>query len=166
MAILTYKSGQMVPDQGAVPRERSMRYTDDLYGWVEEQVALLRAGSLDALDLSNIAEELSDVGAEQYNKLEGALELVLLHMLKWDHQPNRRSRSWALSIEEHRLRAEKQLRKNPSLMSRLDEAIEDGFRLARLRAAREMRVPSKSLPMSCPYDWTAIMTRPFALDGD
>ncbi len=135
------------------------RYEDDLYGWVEEQVALLRAGSTEALDLNAIAEELSDVGAEQYHKLESALEIILLHMLKWDYQPQRRTRSWTLSIEEHRLRAEKQLRKNPSLKARLGEAVEDGFRLGRLRAAREMRVASKTLPTSCPYDWTAIMTR-------
>jgi len=154
------------PGEGGASRPAPTRYGDDLYGWVEEQVALLREGAIASLDLTHIAEELSDVGAEQYNKLEGALEVLLLHMLKWDHQAAKRSRSWALSIEEHRLRAEKQLRKNPSLRSRLDEAIEDGFRLGRLRAAREMRVSAKSLPVACPYDWTTIMTRPFALDGD
>ena len=153
--------------EGAMPsRPGRTRYEDDLYTWVQEQVALLRAGAVDALDLAHIAEELSDVGAEQYNKLESALELILLHMLKWDHQPHKRTRSWSLSIEEHRLRAAKQLRKNPSLTSRIDEAVEDGFRLGRIRAAREMRVEPKTLPTPCPYDWTAIMTRPFSLDSD
>ena len=62
----------------AKPSRRNARYEEDLYSWVQEQVALLRAGRLDEIDAENIAEELSDVGAEQYDKLESALE-VLAH---------------------------------------------------------------------------------------
>ena len=36
------------------------RYGDDLFGWVEDQVALLKAGRLSEIDANNIAEELSD----------------------------------------------------------------------------------------------------------
>jgi hypothetical protein len=152
------------PTTGKTKPTKRTRYEDDLYTWVQEQVEFLRAGRLDQIDAENVAEELSDVGAEQYNRLEGALEVLLMHMLKWDHQPERRSRSWSLTIEEQRLRADKQLRKNPGLRSRLAEAIEDGFKLGRVRAAREMKVKSESLPASCPYDWDAIMHREFISD--
>jgi Domain of unknown function DUF29 len=149
-----------------VAKERSSakkrpRYEDDLYSWVQEQVALLRAGRLAEIDAANVAEELSDVGAEQYDKLQSALEVLLMHMLKWDHQPARRTRSWSLTIEEQRLRVAKQLRKNPGLKSRLPEAIDDGFRLGRVRAAREMKVELESMPVSCPYEWEAIIQREF-----
>ena len=77
---------------------------------MQEQVALLRAGRLDALDLDNIAEELNDVGLSEYHRLQSAIEVVLLHMLKWDVQPERRSRSWSLSIAEQRVRVVLQLR--------------------------------------------------------
>jgi hypothetical protein len=126
---------------------------------VQEQVALLRAGRLAEIDAANVAEELSNVGAEQYGKLQSALEVLLMYMLKWDHQPARRTRSWSLTIEEQRLRVAKQLRKNPGLKSRLPEAIDDGFRLGRVRAAREMKVELESLPVTCPYEWEAIMQR-------
>ncbi|WP_375455421.1 DUF29 domain-containing protein [uncultured Methylobacterium sp.] len=148
------------------PTQRSTRYADDLHAWVQEQVALLRAGRVDALDLDNIAEELSDVGAEQYDKLESAVVIVLVHVLKWDHQPERRSRSWTQSIEEHRLRIGKQLRKNPSLKSRLAEALDDGYRLGRVKAAREMKRKTRSLPADCPYTWDDILNRSFETDGD
>ena len=115
---------------------------------MNEQVELLRAGLIDEIDAENIAEELSDVGAEQYDKLESALEVLLMHMLKWDHQPERRSRNWSLTILEQRQRIAKRLRKNPGLKSRLSEAVEDGFALGRTRAAREMRVKLQSLPAS------------------
>lgn len=137
------------------------RYEDDLYTWVQEQVALLRAGRIERIDAHNISEELSDVGSEQYDKLESALEVLLMHMLKWDHQPKRRSRSWRLTIREQRQRLEKQLGKNPGLKSRLAEAIEDGFALGRTGAARGMGVEPESLAASCPYDWDSIMNRVF-----
>ena len=142
------------------------RYADDLYTWVQEQVALLRAGRVDALDLDNIAEELSDVGSEQYDKLESAIDVLLAHALKWDHQPERRTRSWSLTIAEQRVRIDRQLRRNPGLKSRVSEAIEDGFRLARLRAAREMRRSPKTLPAECPYSWDDILNRPFEYEAD
>ena len=71
------------------------RYQDDLYTWVQEQVALLRAGRLSEVDALNVAEELSDVGNELSDKLQSAFAVLTQHFLKWDHQPQRRSRSWA-----------------------------------------------------------------------
>jgi hypothetical protein len=149
-----------VAKERASTRKRT-RYEDDLYTWVMEQVKLLRAGRLDEIDAENIAEELSDVGVEQYDKLESALEVLLMHMLKWDHQPERRTRGWRLTIREQRQRASKQLRKNPGLKSRLAEAIEDGFDLGRTRAAREMGIEPELLPAACPYDWDTIMHHAF-----
>ena len=67
-------------------------YKEDLHAWAREQAALLRAGRLGEVDAANIAEELDDVGNEQYDKLESALRVLLAHMLKWDHQPERRGR--------------------------------------------------------------------------
>ena len=75
-------------EQGA-PTKR-----DDLYSWAVRQAALLRAGRLSEIDPVAIAEEIDDVGLEEYHRLESALRVVMLHLLKWDHQPDRRSRSW------------------------------------------------------------------------
>ncbi|MCJ2056525.1 DUF29 domain-containing protein [Methylobacterium sp. J-048] len=149
-----------------VPAGGRTRYADDVYTWVQEQVALLRAGRVDALDLDNIAEELSDVGLSEYYQLQSAVEIILLHMLKWDHQPERRSRSWALSIAEHRERARIRLRKSPGLKASLDEVRLDAFRLARLGAAREMERSPKTLPEECPYTWDDILNRPFEFEAD
>lgn len=79
-------------------------YERDFYSWSIEQARLLRAGRFEALDRENVAEEIELLGREQFNKLESAFRVLLLHMLKWDHQPDLRSRSWALSIETQRNR--------------------------------------------------------------
>ena len=78
------------------------RYDTDLYSWTVQQADLLRAGRLTEIDAPNIAEELDDVGNEQYDKLESALTILLMHLLKWDHQPRKRSRSWENTIREQR----------------------------------------------------------------
>src|ERR1043165_5179653 len=92
-------------DDRTIPARRrgsGTRYQDDLYTWAVEQAALLRAGKVAEADALNIAEELDDVGNEQYDKLESALRVILLHLLKWDHQPEKRSRSWYNSVSIQR----------------------------------------------------------------
>src|SRR3954470_3105615 len=119
----------MMDDRSHTPKRVSRsvpaRYDRDLYGWAVEQAALLRAGRLAEADASHIAEELDDVGNEQFDKLESALRVILLHLLKWDHQPERRSRSWWASIQIQRKHVEKVLRKNPGLKPFISEAIGD-----------------------------------------
>jgi hypothetical protein len=140
--------------------EPRARYDRDLYSWAVEQAALLRSGRVAEADALNIAEELDDVGNEQYDKLESALRLILLHLLKWDHQPKRRSRSWWGSIQIQRKHVEKVLRKNPGLKPHIQEAIGDGYGVARLEAAKQTKLNPRTFPEQCPYSWDEIMQRP------
>jgi hypothetical protein len=140
--------------------EGGARYDRDLYSWAVEQAALLRAGKIAEADALNIAEELDDVGNEQYDKLESALRVILLHLLKWDHQPERRSRSWHLSIAVQRKHVAKVLRKNPGLKPRTDEAATEAYDVARLEAAGETDMDEAAFPQDCPYSWEQIMQRP------
>ncbi|MDO9707085.1 DUF29 domain-containing protein [Paracraurococcus lichenis] len=141
-------------------------YKQDLHAWAREQAALLRAGRLSEVDAANIAEELDDVGNEQYDKLESALRVLLTHMLKWDHQPERRGRSWANTIDTQRDHIRKVLRKNPSLKSSLEEAIFEAWKDARRDASSEANLPRRTFPEVIPYDWAAILERPFAFDPE
>jgi hypothetical protein len=140
------------------------RHEDDLYTWVQEQVGLLRAGRLDAIDVENIAEELGDVGRSEFAKLQSALEVLLTHMLKWDHQPERISRSWDNSIDEQRRRLATVLADNPGLKSRRAEALDRAYPLARNAASSETGLRRTDFAVACPYSWTEILERPFAFD--
>jgi Domain of unknown function DUF29 len=143
----------------AEARERA-RYDRDLYNWAIEQAALLRAGKLDEVDAHNVAEEIDDVGNEQYDKLESASRLILLHLLKWDHQPERRSRSAQSSIAVQRRHALRVLRKNPGLKPMIDEAVTEAYEVARIDAAAQTLLEEGGFPPECPYSWTEIMDRP------
>ncbi len=143
------------------PPQTASLYDRDIYAWSLEQARLLREGRLDEVDTENVAEEILDVGSKEYDKLESGLSVLLMHMLKWDHQPDRRTRSWENTIAEQRLRALRQLRKNPSLKSKLPEAVKDGYETARLGASSETNLGVEHFPLECPYDWQVILNRPF-----
>jgi hypothetical protein len=88
--------------------------------------------------------------------------VLLVHFLKWDHQPERRSRSWALSIREQRLMLDDVLTDNPGLKPRIPEAIARGYRLARVQAARETGLREEEFPAACPYSFDDMTSRTFA----
>jgi hypothetical protein len=150
----------------ATPSARSPRHADDLHAWVESQVALLRAGEVAGIDASHIAEELADLGNEQLDKLESALAVLTMHLLKWDHQPWLRSRSWQLTVREQRRRIDRLLRRSPSLKSKLAEALDEGYADGRDRALAETGLPEAALPLACPYSLDDVMTRPLALENE
>src|SRR5215468_7022361 len=111
-------------DVGLAPAETPARaeYMKDFYSWLMEQARFVRESRWNDIDRENLAEEIESLGREQFNKLESALRVLLMHMLKWDHQPNLRSRSWILSIEAQRLELDNVLSDNPGLKSRIVEA--------------------------------------------
>jgi predicted DNA-binding ribbon-helix-helix protein len=147
-------------DDRTNPSPGRARYDQDLYSWAVEQAALLRAGKIAEADALNIAEELDDVGNEQYDKLESALRVILVHLLKWDHQSKLRSRSWHLSIAVHRKHASKVLCKNPGLKSIADEAMTEAYETARLEAAAQTALEDERFPVDYPYSWNDVMERP------
>jgi hypothetical protein len=138
----------------------------DLYSWACRQAELLRAGRLSEIDAAAVAEEIDDVGEEQYDKLESAFRVLMLHLLQWDHQPPMRSRSWTLTIREQRRRAERQLRKNPGLKSDVGEALEAAYEDARLEAANETGLPLSVFPVRRPFEHAEIMERSIVWPGD
>jgi Domain of unknown function DUF29 len=136
-------------------------YENDFYTWSLDQARLLRAGQWAQIDRENVAEEIESLGREQFNKLESAFRVILIHMLKWDHQVDRRSRSWILSIESQRVEAEHVIDDNPGLKPRITEAMARAYRRARIDAANETGLGKAIFPDTCPYVFEDIMSREF-----
>ncbi len=137
-------------------------YDRDFYSWSIEQARLIRESRDSALDQDNLAEEIEFLGREQFNKLVSALRVAMMHMLKWDHQPSKRSRSWALSIEEQRLEIADVLGDNPGLKPRTAEAIARAYRSARIDAAKETDLDAAEFSETCPYSFDDIAARNFS----
>ena len=148
----------------ATMEKPSAGYDRDFYSWSQEQGRLVREGRWSEVDRENVAEEIESLGREQFNKLESAIRVLLIQILKWDHQPERRSRSWSGTIATQRIGLEDVLGDNPGLKPRIDEAITRAYRRARVEAANETELNLKTFPESCPYSFEDITSRPFPFE--
>ncbi|HHP7230134.1 MAG TPA: DUF29 domain-containing protein [Xenococcaceae cyanobacterium] len=134
-------------------------YNLDFYGWTQQQANFLRTQQLENLDWNNLAEEIADMGRSEKRQLESRLEVLIMHLLKWQFQPNLRSRSWQLTIKEQRLRLTKLLQENPSLKSNLTEIIPKIYPLAVISAEKETGLAS--FPETAPYKLHEILSSEF-----
>lgn len=136
-----------------------IKYETDFYAWAQQQAQLLRTKQIDGIDWTRLAEEIEDMGRSEKRQLESRLEILIMHLLKWQFQPNLRSRSWQLTIKEQRLRLEKLLKENPSLKSNLEDIKEKIYPLAIVSTEKETGL--STFPVTCPYDLTQILSSDF-----
>jgi hypothetical protein len=83
--------------------------------------------------------------------MRGSVEIILLHLLKWAYQPDRRGRSWEKSLLQARYRLAKLLRENPSLANQVPGFLDEGYPHARRLAAVETGAPLTTFPEICPW---------------
>jgi len=136
-------------------------YDHDFYAWANEQAALLRAGEFSRAYVENIAEEIASMGRTEKRELVSRLTVLLLHLLKWRFQPNKRSNSWKHSIATSRDQLAEHLDDNPSLKSKLPQAITSAFRYARRGAADETGLDDSVFPELCPWTFDQMMEEEF-----
>jgi hypothetical protein len=130
---------------------RPASYEEDGYSWALEQAALLRAGRLDELDIENIAEEIESLGKSFANELRSRYGTLVMHLLKWQFQPQQRSNGWIATIRRERIAIGKHLRDNPGLKPRREGLLADSYDEARLGAVAETNLSDDTFPTACPY---------------
>lgn len=129
----------------------SSAYEADFYAWTQQQAALLRAQRVDELDLEHLAEELESMGGSERQALSSRLTELLMHLLKWKYQPERRGSSWVMSINKQRIGIDALLDESPSLKHQLAQRFEKTYPKARRYAAIETRLPLETFPAQCPF---------------
>jgi len=132
-----------------MPRN-SVNYEEDFYGWTVEQSRLLRSGELSAIDVANIADEI-----------ESRLVVLVMHLLKWRHQPGGRSRRWSATIDEQRLQIEGILGESPSLRPSGAAMLAEVHAIARARTIAETGLADEVFPEVCPYTAEEVLSRTF-----
>lgn len=128
-------------------------YETDFYLWTQQQADLLRQGEFNRvdLDLTNIAEEIESMGKRDRRAIGGYLQNVLMHLLKWRYQPERRGASWQLSITNGREQIFDLLEESPSLKPQLNGLLQKEYPRARRNAAGETGLPLTAFPEHCPF---------------
>jgi hypothetical protein len=126
-------------------------YDTDYSLWLEKTAQLLRNGQINELDLPNLAEEIENMGKREKRAVENNVEILLMHLLKYQYQPEKRSNSWKYTIFEHRDRLEKAFRDSPSLKPYSQEIFEQCYSKARQRAAIETGMEIDIFPVESPF---------------
>jgi len=136
-------------------------YEQDFYAWANEQAGLLRAGKLSEADIAHIAEEIESMGKTEKRELVSRLAVLMLHLLKWQVQPERRGASLEATIAVQRDDLADHLNDNPSLKAQLPQAVASAYRKAGLTAYGETNLPKDVFPITCPWSFLQMMDEGF-----
>jgi hypothetical protein len=139
-------------------------YETDFYAWTLEQTKLLKEGDFRHLDVINLVEEIESLGKQERRELENRLGILMGHLLKWDYQPEIRSKSWRATIREQRRTAQKLISQNPSLKPYLAEAIADAYESGKDLVVGETPLDYSDLPENCPYTLEQLFDPGFPID--
>jgi hypothetical protein len=137
---------------------------EDFHGWLLDQAAALRARDYEALDYEHLAEELESMGSQERRTLGSNLKNLLLHLLKFEYQPEevQRFHSWRTSVNEAREQIADILEDSPGIFQgKRDEVLAKWYERARRKAADESGLPLSTFPKECPWTYEQAMDEDF-----
>ncbi|MEH2267097.1 MAG: DUF29 domain-containing protein [Nostoc sp.] len=126
-------------------------YEQDFYLWTQTIAQQLKENNFNEIDISNLIEEIESMGRSEKRELKNRLIVLLMHLLKWQYQPEKRSESWRSTISEQRICIETLLEDSPSLQPLLSEVFEDCYQKARIKASDETGIKLNFFPNESPF---------------
>lgn len=135
----------------------SETYQVDFNAWTNQTAQLLREQRWSEIDTKHLIEELEDLGKRDRRAVVSQLIRLLLHLLKWEYQPERRSDSWLDSMTDARVQIELALEDSPSLKNYLTEQVSSSYQRSRHQAAKQTGLALSTFPQSCPYALAATL---------
>jgi hypothetical protein len=135
----------------------SEKYLADFNLWIDQTAQLLRERRWHEIDVLHLIEEVEDLGRSERRGIASQLTRVLLHLLKWQYQPQRRSDSWLDSITDARTQIELAIEDSPSLRSYPAEQLEECYQRARRQASKQTRMEISMFPEVCPYSLELVL---------
>lgn len=125
-------------------------YEADETAWLDAMVELLRQGRRETLDYPHLEEYLGDMAKRDRREVESRLTTLLEHLLKWEHQPKRRSNSWRRTVVVQRQKLE-QAAASGVLRNHAEEVLANAYAKAVERAGAATGLPTETFPTECPY---------------
>ncbi|WP_071454526.1 DUF29 domain-containing protein [Gloeomargarita lithophora] len=133
------------------------QYLGDFNAWIHQTAELLRARRWHEIDVLNLIAEVEDLGKSERRGIASQLTRLLLHLLKWQYQPQRRSDSWLDSITDARTQIELAIEDSPSLRNYPTEQLAESYQRARRQAAQQMAREILAFPEVCPYSLERVL---------
>lgn len=140
-------------------------YNRDFYAWTLTQARALRAKDWAVLDIDHLAEEIEDLGKSERHAVRSYLRVLLIHLLKWAYQPQRRGGSWQSTIFRARQDLADRLEESPSLRPELSQFADRAYARARREAAYQTRMPEATFRETCPWTLAQLQDLNFLPEG-
>lgn len=125
-------------------------YDQDFASWVKKTANQLRQQDWENIDLDNLINEVEGLTKQEQRELRNCLKLLLWHILKWQYQPQKRSRSWEVTIEQTQEQINDILAISPSLKQFLEASLDSVYKQARSKAKKETGLSLKVFPEQSP----------------
>src|SRR5438045_1924674 len=77
-------------------------YELDETAWLEETARLASERRWEALDADHLSEYLIDMAKRDRREVLSRLKVLLVYLLKWDHQSDHRTTGWQVTIVSQR----------------------------------------------------------------
>lgn len=135
----------------------TVTYQTDFNMWLEETAKLLLENRWQEIDKEHLIEEISDLGKSEKRSISSQLIRLLLHLLKWQYQPQRRSDSWLDSITDARTQIELTIKDSPSLKKYPQEQLTESYEKARRQAAKQTGLIISTFPEECLYELKLVL---------
>lgn len=142
----------------------SVLYEQDETAWLEAMSALAASGRYAEMDYRHLSEYLAGTAKRDRREVFSRLIVLLSHLLKWEHQPERRSGSWRGTIREQR-RELRQLLESGTLRNHAEAVLADAYTEARRQAADETELSLDVFPVEDARGLDELLAEPNAEPG-
>ncbi|CAC5340289.1 MULTISPECIES: DUF29 domain-containing protein [Planktothrix] len=132
-------------------QQTSDLYEEDYHLWLMNTIHQLQHGKLAEVDMINLIEELEAMGRSEKSAIESNLRILLMHLLKYKYQSEKRTNSWLFTIREHRKRLRNDFKNSPSLKRYFLEVFQECYQDARELAADETGLSINTFPVESPF---------------
>jgi hypothetical protein len=137
-------------------------YERDYYTWALHQARALKEHRLEDLDWENLSDEVEGLAKTEWRELRSRLKVLVEHLIKWQLQPRRRTRSWRATIAVQRIEIRQHLARHPGLRPSIPEALAEAYEAARVEISiRLLGRTDPRAPESCPWSFEQVMDQQF-----
>jgi hypothetical protein len=132
-------------------------YEQDETAWLERMAELVAERRFDELDCEHLGEYLQDMARRDKREVYSRLVQLLLHLLKWEHQPDQRSSSWRATILTQRYELQFDV-ESGSLRRHALETLPKAYETAVRLAVVETDLPRSTFPAELPWSLDEVMS--------
>ena len=131
-------------------------YEADETAWLDAMAMLIAERRTSEFDLPNLQEYIESMAIRDRRETINRLIVLLMHILKWEYQPDGRTGSWRSTIREQR-RQLRSICERGVLRIHAEENLAEAYDNARLNASDETGLNVTEFSFECPWTLEQIL---------